>query len=601
VRCGTGAADVGPARARHQAPLNRVTEAELARSAGGGRGGGRALVQARPFHSWDEVDAVRGVGPTRLRLLQQALNSIPETFPANASPRPSCRSPVPTATRATRWMTAWSPPGEHRCSAPAAGWCSPPSAATAARGGAAAALGTLPFGSAARTAGPIRTEAYGQSPPPSGSTQVFGNRPAGASPPPGANRTQVFGSGTSEPARTQVFGRRRCPGLRHRRARRTGPRSSGEPRGEPAARAASRGAHPGLRRSAGGPVRASASARTQVFGGGAGRVLLPLHRPSRCGRRCSGRGSPVAGAPPLRPAMRTAVFGGAAAQSPDGLDLPPMSGDGSFAGGVPSLELPGADRSPCRCRAPSPRGCSDRIPRSVRSPGAAAPADPRGVDAGRAGAAGGGRLGRLGAVDGRSAVPASVRAERDEAFTRLRRDDSQSRAAAMKVLDTLAERYPQWVGVRATQALAQTLELDDQRPCFAAASRCRGAEDDPCAARGRAHAHGLEGPVRRGPGAARAAAQANRSDGGRGERARVEAQRHPRRSQPVAPGERGRRAGAPPGGRGVRRGRGPGRARHLRCRALQAARRQGRLGGGCLRRVRAQRQERPSGQRGAGR
>jgi len=64
---------------------------------------------------------------------------------------------------------------------------------------------------------------------------------------------------------------------------------------------------------------------------------------------------------------------------------------------------------------------------------------------------------------GRSAVPASVRAERDDAFTRLRRDDSQSRAAVMKVLDTLSQRYPQWVGVRATQALAQTLELDDQR------------------------------------------------------------------------------------------------------------------------------------------
>ena len=64
---------------------------------------------------------------------------------------------------------------------------------------------------------------------------------------------------------------------------------------------------------------------------------------------------------------------------------------------------------------------------------------------------------------GRSAVPASVRAERDDAFIRLRRDDSQSRAAALKVLDGLVERYPQWVGVRATQVLAQTLELDDQR------------------------------------------------------------------------------------------------------------------------------------------
>ncbi|MGZ6096916.1 MAG: zinc-ribbon domain-containing protein, partial [Myxococcaceae bacterium] len=56
--------------------------------------------------------------------------------------------------------------------------------------------GTLPFGSAARTAGPIRTEAYGQSPPSSASTQVFGAGAAPAAAPPGpgaaAGRTQVF-------------------------------------------------------------------------------------------------------------------------------------------------------------------------------------------------------------------------------------------------------------------------------------------------------------------------------------------------------------------------------------------------------------------------
>jgi lipopolysaccharide biosynthesis regulator YciM len=64
---------------------------------------------------------------------------------------------------------------------------------------------------------------------------------------------------------------------------------------------------------------------------------------------------------------------------------------------------------------------------------------------------------------GRGAVPVSVRADRDAAFTLLRKDDPQSRASALKVLDALVQRYPQWVGARATQALAQTLEMDDQR------------------------------------------------------------------------------------------------------------------------------------------
>jgi competence protein ComEA len=58
-------------------PLNRVTEAELARLPGVGAAAARALVQARPFHSWHEVDAVRGVGPARLRLLQQGTELDP--------------------------------------------------------------------------------------------------------------------------------------------------------------------------------------------------------------------------------------------------------------------------------------------------------------------------------------------------------------------------------------------------------------------------------------------------------------------------------------------------------------------------------------------
>jgi len=52
-------------------------EADLARLPGVGAVAARALVQARPFRGWDEVDAVRGVGPARLRLLQQATELDP--------------------------------------------------------------------------------------------------------------------------------------------------------------------------------------------------------------------------------------------------------------------------------------------------------------------------------------------------------------------------------------------------------------------------------------------------------------------------------------------------------------------------------------------
>ena len=58
-------------------PLNRATESELARLPGVGAVAARALVQARPFRSWDEVDAVRGVGPARLRTLQRATELDP--------------------------------------------------------------------------------------------------------------------------------------------------------------------------------------------------------------------------------------------------------------------------------------------------------------------------------------------------------------------------------------------------------------------------------------------------------------------------------------------------------------------------------------------
>ena len=58
-------------------PLNRAPEAELARLPGVGPVAARALVQARPFRSWDEVDSVKGVGPARLRTLRQATELDP--------------------------------------------------------------------------------------------------------------------------------------------------------------------------------------------------------------------------------------------------------------------------------------------------------------------------------------------------------------------------------------------------------------------------------------------------------------------------------------------------------------------------------------------
>ncbi len=58
-------------------PLNRAAEAELARLPGVGPAAAHALVQARPFRSWEQVDAVKGVGPARLRTLQQATELDP--------------------------------------------------------------------------------------------------------------------------------------------------------------------------------------------------------------------------------------------------------------------------------------------------------------------------------------------------------------------------------------------------------------------------------------------------------------------------------------------------------------------------------------------
>ncbi len=329
--------------------------------------------------------------------------------------------------------------------------------APGAQGKSPAPSGTLPFGSAARTAGPIRTEAYGQSPPPAASTQVFGSSPAAASPVPArpaAGRTQVFGS---EAARTQVFG-----------AGAAAPRAPA-----PAPPAANRtqvfgGAGPGL------PPEPPPAARTQVFGGAAAahpeapaarRPPAPPEPPQAMRTQVFGGAAPPGPASAPAPAMRTAVFGGAAAHPPpDGLDLPPSPGEDVSASAVPSLELPGTGPEPL----PLPGAPPSRIQRPDPAERALAAELRR-----RKRRALGTLLGvvALGVLSyagwswwtGRSAVPTSIRAERDDAFSRLRRDDPQSRAAALKVLDALVERYPQWVGARATQTLAQTLELDDQR------------------------------------------------------------------------------------------------------------------------------------------
>jgi len=327
--------------------------------------------------------------------------------------------------------------------------------------------GTLPFGSAARTAGPIRTEAYGQSPPPSASTQVFGAGPAAAPQPPpapGANRTQVFGSGTAQAARTQVFGAgaaapRPGAGSAPAAANRTQVFGGGGPpvppvEPPPAARTQVFGGpvQPSQPPSAGRPAP-EAAARTQVFGGAAARGGAPSEPP----------GPPP---PPPSPPMRGAVFGGAAAEPgpPSGLDLPPMPEDEFLAGGAPSLELPGAGAEPL----PMPGMATSRPARPDPAERALAQQlrrrNQRAIWATLAILLLGG-LGYAGWswLSGRPAVPASIRADRDAAFALLRRDDPQSRASALKVLDALVARYPQWVGARATQALAQTLELDDQR------------------------------------------------------------------------------------------------------------------------------------------
>jgi competence protein ComEA len=79
ARCDAGGRPPASVRAALgvRLPLNRIAESDLARLPGVGGVAARALVQARPFGSWEEVDSVRGVGPARLRVLQQATELDP--------------------------------------------------------------------------------------------------------------------------------------------------------------------------------------------------------------------------------------------------------------------------------------------------------------------------------------------------------------------------------------------------------------------------------------------------------------------------------------------------------------------------------------------
>jgi competence protein ComEA len=79
ARCDVGGQPPASVRAALgiRLPLNRIPEADLARLPGVGATVAHALVQARPFRSWAEVDAVRGVGPVRLQALQQGTELDP--------------------------------------------------------------------------------------------------------------------------------------------------------------------------------------------------------------------------------------------------------------------------------------------------------------------------------------------------------------------------------------------------------------------------------------------------------------------------------------------------------------------------------------------
>jgi competence protein ComEA len=72
AQCGPGARlpDAVAAALGQRLSLNRAAEADLARLPGVGQRLARALIAARPLRSWDQVDAVPGVGPARLATLR---------------------------------------------------------------------------------------------------------------------------------------------------------------------------------------------------------------------------------------------------------------------------------------------------------------------------------------------------------------------------------------------------------------------------------------------------------------------------------------------------------------------------------------------------
>jgi competence protein ComEA len=79
ARCGEGALPTGAQAVALglKLDLNTASEAELAQVSGVGRSLARKLVEAREaqgrFRSWDEVDAVSGVGPGKLETLRATL------------------------------------------------------------------------------------------------------------------------------------------------------------------------------------------------------------------------------------------------------------------------------------------------------------------------------------------------------------------------------------------------------------------------------------------------------------------------------------------------------------------------------------------------
>ncbi len=256
-------------------PLNRAAEADLARLPGVGRVAARALVQARPFRCWDEVDAVQGVGPARLRSAAAGNRTRSlKTFLLTSCLRPPCRSPVPTATPATRWMTGWSPREGPRCSAPAAGWSSPPSTVPRRREPRGALAGAL------RDAAVREPRAHRRPHPDRG----LRPEPSAFGIDPGLRRGSRARRG---PARTG-----RCRGAH-----------AGVRRGKRPSRRARRCSEPVLPRSA-LPARRPVAARTQVFGGpaapGARPGSAPGHPPSRPRARRSSVDLPRPGRPSPR-------------------------------------------------------------------------------------------------------------------------------------------------------------------------------------------------------------------------------------------------------------------------------------------------------------